>query len=186
MTPTTVSSEVRKIRRVMELVGALHRLDYQCLRLTCTVAWGIAPAPVWLGNIVPVSCTRKSHGALLIDGDVTPRGARFLPHGSPHDLPTFSSRRLRNSPIWPWPRFVEQTVQECALTWLRLFPALAEEGRGADKPYADWYASLLAATAPGGLLVAAEDGEPIPPSLHVRGGYSPVDVFPWPPPGEGD
>jgi hypothetical protein len=186
MTTATLPPVVRKMRRVMELVGALHHLGYQRLRLTCHVVLGIAPTPIWLGNIVPVTCTRRSHGALLIDGAISPGGARFLPADSPHDLPTFSERRMINTAGWPWRRFVKQTPQECALSWLRLFPDLAEEGRGADKPYADWYATVLAATAPGGVLVAAESWLPVPTRIHVRCGPSPVETVPLPPPGEGD
>jgi hypothetical protein len=186
MTPSAVPVFVQKMRRVIELVGALHQLGYQRLRLTCTIALGIAPAPIWLGNIVPVTCTRRGHGALLIGGHVSPGGARFRPVGSPHDLPTFSARRLLSLGAWPWPGFLEQTLEESARAWLRLFPELGEEGRGPDKPYADWYATVLAATAPGGVLVAAYDWEPVPSHIRVDGGPSPVAEVPLPPPGEGD
>lgn len=184
MTPSALPPLVRKMRRVMELVAALHRLGYQRLRLTCQVALGIAPAPIWLGDIVPVTCTRRDHGALLIDADRTPRGNRFLPEGTPHGPPTFSSRRMP-IPDYPWPHFLEQTPEECARTWVSAYPALAEEGHGMDKPYADWFATALTATEPGGILVARYDWGLALDHVRVDYGPSEVDSVPLPPPGEG-
>jgi hypothetical protein len=186
MTTFSLSLQIRSIRRVMELVGALHQLGYQRLRLTCTISYYVAPGPIWLGNIVPVTCTRRSHGALLITGETSPGGARFLPDRTPHDLPTFSARRMGYSAHWPWPMFVEQAPEEGARHWLGLFPDLGKEGYGADKAYADWYAAMMAATAPSGVLVAMSSGEEVPTSMYVTGGPSSVERFPLPPPGEGN
>ena len=102
--------------------------------------------------------------------------------GNPNDFPMFTSRRF-SRPDYPWPGFVSQALEECAAQWLELYPALAAEGRGSDPAYTEWYAAMLTATAPTGLLAAAHYWEPPPGYMYVMCGPAGVDRFPLPPPG---
>jgi hypothetical protein len=174
----------------MELVGALHRKGYGRLRLACS--WENAgPAPVWFGDIVPVTYIRPEHGARLADWRTVPylceRMHRYLEAertgiGNPNDLPMFTSRRFGH-PGYPWPNFRQQTLEQCAEDWLSLYRNLAAEGVGADPEYVAWYARMLAVTAPTGVIAAACYWEEPPGYLYVSQGPSGVDRVPLPPPG---
>lgn len=178
-----------RTRRVMELVGWLHRRGYGRLRLACS--WEHAgPAPVWFGDIAPVSYIRRDHGALLAqeamalylsarDPSHDPQaGVRLL-----NDQPMFSSRRF-GLPAYPWPNFLRQAPEQCVEEWLSRYPALAEAGRGEDKDYAEWYAEMLRVTGPTGLLAASVYWEALPGHMYVSCGPAGVEQVPLPPPGE--
>jgi hypothetical protein len=187
---SAVSEKAMSIRRVMELVAALHCQGYGRLRLACS--WENAgPAPVWFGDIVPVACIQREHGARLADWRTAPylreRMPRYLEDertgiGNANDLPMFTSRRF-GRPGYPWPNFLHQTREQSAEEWLSLYPNLAAEGVGADPEYVAWYARMLEATAPTGVIAATRYWEEPPGYLYVSQGPSGVDRVPLPPPG---
>jgi hypothetical protein len=167
----------------MEVVGALHRAGYGRLRLACS--WENAgPAPVWFGDVLPVAHFSTEHGAVLVTNPEAERRADEPTNAlMPNALPMFSSRRCR-TPDYPWPGFAAQTPDEAAAEWVRRYPAYADAGRGSDPPYEAWYAAMLAATAPTGLLAAKRCFAPLGPRMIVDCGPPGVTDFERPPPGE--
>jgi hypothetical protein len=83
-----------------------------------------------------------------------------------------------------WPDAGEDSPRQLAEKFLARFPALAEAGRGMDKPYADWYAEMLRATEPDGVPYAYASWD-LPTDRLPVGGTSAEIVVALPPPGEG-
>jgi hypothetical protein len=172
-------------RKWIELVGVLHRLGYGRLRLACS--WENAgPAPVWFGDIAPVTYFRADHGAILARHPFPEKVAAAWRNILPNDAPMFSSRRCGSMfPNHPWAGFGLEPVEKAAERWLAVFPALAAEGLGDDSAYVAWYARMLEATAPTGLIAASRFWEPSPGFMYVSCGPAGVDRFDLPPPGAG-
>jgi hypothetical protein len=169
-------------RRIIEMVGVLHRLGYGRLRLACS--WENAgPAPVWFGAIAAVGYFRRDHGALLARNPLPENNDLARRNRNPNDAPMFTSRRF-SRPDYPWPGFLRATPEQLADKWLGLYPQLAVEGRGEDPDYVTWYARMLELTAPTGLIAAACYWEPLPGYMYVSCGPVGVDRIPLPPPGE--
>ena len=155
----------KKTRRVMELLGDLHLLGLERLRLAAF--WDDGPAPFWRGFITPVTNIRRDHGGIISSAD----GAAV-----------FSSRHF-SVPNAPWPHMLEQSVRESAETFIELYPEVAGSGRGNDREYVEWYAAMLRATAPTGLVAAYVYWEPPPSHMLVSCGPKDVTIG-LPPPGE--
>lgn len=170
------------VRRAMELVGVLHRRGYGRLRLSCHLE-NAGPAPVWFGDIAPVTYFRRDHGAILARHPFPDKVEEAERRITPNDWPMFSERRLAR-PDYPWPGYHRQTAEEAAESWLGLYPGLAAEGLRDDPAYTDWYARMLAATAPTGLVMVSRYLEPPPGYMYVSCGPPGVDRFELPPPGE--
>src|SRR3954471_12720603 len=169
-------------RRWIEMVGALHRLGYGRLRLACS--WENAgPAPVWFGDVAPGSYFRPDHGAILARHPFPEKVRAAWEAVLPNDAPMFSSRRCGSRPDHPWPGFLNGTAEAAAGRWGGLYPQLAAEGMGEDAPYVAWYARMLRATSPTGLIAAYYYWEPPPGYLYVSCGPGGVDRFDLPPPG---
>jgi|GEM_PF-2271899 hypothetical protein len=167
----------------MELVGALHRAGYGRLRLACS--WEHAgPAPVWFGDVLSVAYFSTVHGAVLVTNpEAERRSGEPTSALMPNALPMFSSRRCR-TPDYPWIGFGAQTPDEAAAEWVRLYPTFADAGRGSDPLYEAWYAAMLVATAPTGLIAVAPFLKPPGPRMYVSCGPPGVSDFERPPPGE--
>jgi hypothetical protein len=103
----------------------------------------------------------------------------------PNAAPMFSSRRCAR-PFHPWPGFMDGPLEETAARWLLLYPDLASEGIGEDAPYVAWYARMLQATSPTGLIAAYCYWESPPGYLYVSCGPEGIDRFELPPPGQAD
>lgn len=162
-----------KTRRIIEMVGGLHRLGYGRIRLACS--WVDAgPAPVWFGDIAPVDYFRRDHGALL---------ARTPPPEYDAMGSHFRCRWFRQ-PDYPWPGFLCAAPEQSAEIWLARYPRLATEGLGSDPEYTEWYEQMLFVTAPTGLIAAACYWEPPPDYMYVFCGPPGVERFPLPPPGK--
>jgi hypothetical protein len=170
-----------KTRRIIEMVGALHRLGYGRLRLACS--WEDAgPAPVWFGTIAPVNCFHQDHGAILARNPLAAAAELSMGNVRPNLVPMFKSRHFSVADE-PWPGFLQATLEEAAKTWLARFPDLAAEGLGLDSEYVGWYERMLDATAPMGILAASCYWEPLPGFMFVSCGPQGVDRFTLPPPG---
>jgi DNA-binding transcriptional ArsR family regulator len=150
-------------RRVLVMVQELHRRGYEQLR----VAPGISPSGLhWRCSIVPVDWVRRDHGALAVGGGVlaacygSGQGARFF----------------------DWPDAEHDAPVALAGKFLDRFPDIASRGRGSDPEYARWYAGMLRATAPDGLIYAYADWDLPEDHIPVLGCTSEVKI-PLPPPG---
>jgi hypothetical protein len=185
--PYRIYSDRRKgigTRRWIEMVGALHRLGYGRLRLACS--WENAgPAPVWFGDIAPGIYFRRDHGAIFARHPFPEKVDAAMAAILPNAAPMFSSRRCAR-PLHPWPGFMGGPLEETATRWLSLYPELAAEGIGEDAPYVAWYARMLQATSPTGLIAAYCYWESPPGYMYVSCGPEGIDRFELPPPGQAD
>lgn len=151
-------------RRVLVMVQELHRRGYERLR----AAPGLSPSGLhWRCSVVPAGRVRRDHGALAVDG-----GGTEARYDSSHGARFFDWRDAESdSPVALAGKFLER------------FPGLAAEGAGADPDYARWYAGMLRATAPDGLIYAYADWDL--PEDHIPALGCTADVkVPLPPPGE--
>ena len=156
-------------RRWIEMLGALHRLGYGRLRLACS--WEeAAQYAVWFGTIAPRRYFRADHGAILAR-DPCPEKPVFFPN----DWPMFSSRRFAGQTDYPWPGFRDNSPDQAAKEWLSHYPRLAVEGMGEDEAYAHWFARMLEATAPSGLIGAYHCHRGDPPDFMLVEHHVPDD-----------
>jgi DNA-binding transcriptional ArsR family regulator len=149
-------------RSVLMMVRELHRLGYERLR----VAPGLSPSGLyWRCSVVPVSRVRRDHGAMAVDGLAaryeSGQGARFFDWEDAE----------RDAPVALADKFLER------------FPDVAVQGKGGDPEYARWYARMLRATDPDGLIYAYADWELPGDHLPALGCTADVKI-PLPPPGE--
>ena len=173
------------IRRWIELVGELHRLGYERLRLAPSIE-DAGPAPIWFGEIAPVNYFRKDHGAVLAQHPFPLKVQEALRGANPNAYPMFTSRWC-NGPDYPWPGFLNAPITECAEQWISKYAKLAIEGEGADAEYATWYTRMLETTSPTGLITAYYYWVPeLPNYMYVTHGPNGCDRFPLPPPGTVD
>ena len=153
-------------RRVLMMAQKLHRRGYEKLR----VAPGLSPSGLyWRCSIVPVGLVRRDHGAMAIDdGEIAAR------YGSGQGAEYFGWKDAEHDPPAAMAdKFVER------------FPDLAAQGRGSDPEYVHWYAGMMRATAPHGLIYAYADWDLPDDHLPVLGCTADVRV-PMPPAGEAD
>ncbi len=100
----------------------------------------------------------------------------------PKNFPRFKSRHFGH-PDFPWPGFLSAPPEQSAERCLAYYPQVAAEGRGLDPEYTEWFARMLEATAPTGLIAAACYWEAPPGYMYVSHGPAGIDSFPLPPPG---
>jgi DNA-binding transcriptional ArsR family regulator len=153
-------------RRVLVMVQELHRRGHERLR----IAPGISPSGLhWRCSIIPVDRVRRDHGALAVGGGdlaacySSGQGARFF----------------------DWPDAEQDAPVALAGKFLDRFPDLASRGRGSDPEYARWYAGMLRATTPDGLIYAYADWDLPEDHIPVLGCTSEVKI-PLPPPGSAE
>jgi hypothetical protein len=132
--------------------------------------------------VAPGSYFRRDHGAILARHPYPERERIAWETVRPNDAPMFSERRC-GRPDHPWPGFLVESAEAAAGRWVELYPQLAAEGVGEDGPYVAWYARMLLATAPTGLIAAYRYWEPPPGHMYVSCGPIGVDRFELPPPG---
>ena len=147
-----------KTRRVIEMVGALHRLGYGRLRLACS--WEDGPAPWWCGTIAPGGCFREDHRAILAQDSAEANRESLRKHVGPTALPMFKNRHFIGLER-PWPGFLDATLDEVANKWMAIYPQVALAGLGLDSDDVAWYKRMLDATAPTARL-RSNDGHGLP------------------------
>jgi DNA-binding transcriptional ArsR family regulator len=153
-------------RRVLMMVQDLHRRGYERLR----VAPGLSPSGLhWRCSIVPVGCIRRDHGALTVGED----GSAAL------------YRSGQGAKFFKWADAADDSPVALAGKLLERFPDLASKGRGSDPGYAHWYAEMLRATAPYGLIYAYADWDLPDDHIPALGCTAEVKI-PLPPPGTAD
>jgi len=128
----------------MQMVGHLHRMGYQRLRLNP----GIAPSGIfWRCNVQPVD----DKGFYLF---------RVEELDLEGDSSYSSSERTE---FFGWPDAENNTPEQLAVKFIERFPKRAEFGLGVDEDYAAWYADMLEKTAPTGLIYDYADYYMPPP-----------------------
>jgi hypothetical protein len=152
-------------RRLLLMVRELHRRGYERLRASP----GLSPSGChWRFFVTPVSNIRCSHGARVWN-----HGGAVAFYTSAHGAHCFG-----------WPDASGDSPVELATKFLDRCAELCASAHGPDEAYARWYAEMLEATEPDGLIYAYADWElPIDrlPFLS-RAGHVHVHV-PLPPPG---
>lgn len=124
--------------RVLEMVGELHRMGYQRLR----IAPGMAATGLdWRCAITHVGNILRSHGAMLLDFS---RETALYSTGSKDEC-------------FEWADARDDSPRELAGKFLERFPEIARLGRGEDQPYADWYAGMLELARRGACPSAYDD-----------------------------
>lgn len=175
-------TRVRGMRRWIEMVGALHRLGYGRLRLAGS--WENAgPGPVWFGIIAPGAFFQQEHGGILARYPLPEQLRAACEAMRVNDVPMFTSRRASNR-NYPWPGFLDGSLDTAAVQWVERYPQLAAEGVGQDESYVGWYDRMLLATGPAGVIAACSYGDESPPGYtYVSCGPEGVDEFELQPPG---
>ena len=141
----------RRAVRVMAMVGELHKLGYQQLRIVP----GVAPSGMyWRCNITPASNILKSNGAL-------PRDFQDAAFYSTADENVF----------FGWTDATHASARALAGLFLERQPRLAERGHGQDWSYAGWYVQMLGLAEQGWLPIAYQDGhtDPVPGFMATTG-----------------
>jgi len=147
------------------MLHELQRRGYERFR----VAPGMSPSGLhWRFSVTPVTNIRRSHGALPCDFS-GPQG--FYSTG-------------QTAPCFGWTDAAEDSPEVLAAKFLDRFPELCRSGHGPDRDYALWYAEMLRATEPAGLIYAYADWD-LPEDRLPTFGNSQEEWIPMPPPGEG-
>lgn len=147
-------------RRLLHMVGELHAMGYECLR----IAPSVAPSGLfWRLSICAADNTLPEHGAEIHDFD---RAAHYSSGGE---------RRY-----FDWTDAADDAPRQLAEKFVARFPILAEQGKGSDPDYVRWYLDMLRMTEPDGLMYAYADWDS--PKDHLGIFYGSKDVkIPLPP-----
>ena len=148
----------------MEMVGHLHRMGYERLRLDPGIA---ASGFFWRCHVLPV---REDGRRIRIDDVLDEEGDS-----------SYSSSQ--GDKFFGWTDAGNDTPQQLAVKLIERFPKRAQLGLGTDEEYAGWYARMLEQTAPMGIIYGYADY-----TLPAHGGMGvinlPEDMFiPMPPNG---
>jgi hypothetical protein len=135
-------------RRLMQMVGHLHRIGYQRLRLNP----GIAPSGFfWRCHVRPVN----TEGVYLVRIEELDLEAEA----------SYSSSE--KTEFFGWPDAANDTPEQLAAKFVERFPIRAALGFGADEEYAAWYADMMEKTAPAGLIFDYADYDLPPDRVSV-------------------
>ena len=139
LSPETVT-EAKNARQVFLMVGELHKLGYEGLQVTPYLS---PSGCYWRCCIVPVSMTRRDHGARLANDD------------DYESLPKYSSADEDN--YFGWRNMKPKTPVILARRFIVVFPQFAEQGHHPDPAYVRWFTGMLELTAPVGVVSAFGD-----------------------------
>lgn len=114
---------IRQSQRVIRMVGELHRMGFQKLRIM-PYEYPLA----YRVSVGPVSIFSKKNGANIVD----PIDGTFAGYSS-----------ASGSAYFDWPDATRDNARELAEKFIARFPAVAEQGGGRDWRYAGWLAELL-------------------------------------------
>jgi hypothetical protein len=156
-------------RHLLVAVGEMHALGFQLVRVVPHLADSPGGGRWWCW-LVPATMTSTGHGATF---------AELPPPRKDGPFPWFPYDARWQSVPFPAP------PDETAAQVLELYPQLAAQARGADEPYARWYAEMLQQTEPKGLIIGSHyaDGIQPPPAdvLRVVAGPGASQTVPPPP-----
>ena len=154
-------------RKVLLMVGELHRQGYQRLR----IAPGLSPnGEHWRCAVTPVTNILIKHGARWVDPE----------HLSAHYTTGDGAK------YFGWSYAANLDVAKLAKRFVDEFPLIAGAGQGSDCGYAGWYQEMLGLTQPDLLPVAYREEANCPNDrLLTVGPQGEGKSIPLPPPGEG-
>lgn len=157
-------------RRILLMVGELHRMGFQGLR---------APAyeyPLaWRCPVVPASWTFKEHGGMC---EVHHPALESLLHQASHKH-IYSSASGQRPFEWTHCEFA--SPGDLARRFIADRSEVAFAGWGPDEEYVAWLANALERTRPNGIYLAF--GEFLEPTDSLYTLMAPVRALPLPPPG---
>lgn len=135
----------RTYRKVMQMIGALHEMGFQRLRMYPTMA----PSGVyWRCPVGPSSVARPEHGAIMLDQFYDSSLVALYSSGSSAEYFGIAGERLS-------PRALGKE-------FVRRHPAIASASSGSDWAYAGWFQEMLRLTRPRLFPFALADWE-LPP-----------------------
>jgi hypothetical protein len=150
-------------RKVLCMVLELHRTGFQRLR----IAPGMSGSGLhWRCAVTAAANVRRDVGASV---------ARF------REIAVRYTSGMGDR-YFGWADAAGDSPRQLAEKFVARFPELVAEGRGPDKPYADWYAEMMRLTEPSGLVYAYADWEMPTDGLPI---INMPGTVPMPPPGEG-
>ena len=153
-------------RKVLLMVGELHRRGYQRLR----IAPGLSPeGEHWRCSITPITNISTKHGARLIDWE----------HLAAHYTSAAGAK------YFDWSYAANLDPGRLATRFCEEFPLIVAAGQGSDWAYAGWYQEMLGLTHPNLLPIAYREGGCPQDRLLAVGPRCEGVVIPLPPPGEG-
>src|SRR4051812_34848560 len=118
-------STLRRAHRVLRMVGELHKLGYQRLRISP----GMSPSGMhW-------RCVVTARGNTL-----TSNGTRMF---RDEDRCCARYTSASGNEYFGWTDARDATARQLADVFIERFPELAAAGRGDDWPYAGWYVKVL-------------------------------------------
>lgn len=139
---TVLESIVRRGLRVLRMVGELHALGYQRVRIMP----GWAPSGMyWRCSVTSAQRIAANHGAYMAEHQ----------RWEPPEVATYSTGQ--DNEYWGWADARNATASRLAQLFLERFPQICEEGRGQDWAYAGWYLHMLSAARTGALPVAYKE-----------------------------
>jgi hypothetical protein len=153
-------------RRLLLMLRELHRRGYERLRAVT----GLSPSGChWRLWITPATglvgpgqgsdfMARQNQGVAVGDWVV------YINDGNMACYSTGSSAEAAQR-CFGWTDAAEDSPCQLAEKFIERFPTVVAEGKGSDADYAHWYASMIEATEPEGLIFMYADWEM--PSDHI-------------------
>jgi hypothetical protein len=126
------------------MVRELHEMGYERVRIMP----GLSPSGChWRATVAPASRFYRENGARCHLWGADDRVDKSLPRYT----------TAQGSRYFGWTDAADDSPQQLAKKFLERFPAIASVGRGDDPEYVRWYADMLDATHPDGLIYAVAD-----------------------------
>jgi hypothetical protein len=157
-------------RRVLEMVGELHRMGYERLRAP---AYEYASG-AWRCPVVPAAWTLKEHGGLFANNGLNLDWISEATYtGAAGQLALIQDHAPANIEF--------ATPRDLAEEFIRVRPRIAFAGWGPDPRYAKWFQSTLKLLGPHGLYYSF--AEMMSPRDSLYAVFSTVESVKLPPPG---
>src|SRR5262245_16019110 len=126
-------------RRLLVMLRELHRMGYERLRAVT----GFSPSGCyWRVAITPATNVRPR-----------PVGGRLGDYGE--DVAHYTSGQ--GAHCFGWEDAAEDTPRQLADKFIERLPGIVAQGKGSDSDYARWYAGMIEATEPDGLIFMYAD-----------------------------
>jgi hypothetical protein len=140
---------IRRAVRVLAMVGELHKLGYQRLRVMPAMSSSGVHWRCWIG---PANFFYRNHGAIL-----APKFQMSLDNELQTKTPIAAYTTADENQYFGWQDAKTDNARSLADKFIRRFCALADSGKGWDYRYAGWYEHLLGLAEAGWLPVVLRD-----------------------------
>lgn len=163
-------------RRVLEMVGELHRMGYEQLRACCYLyALG-----TWRCAVVPAAWTFREHGGMFRCPH-REDGSPFSHAGLNHT--TYTSATEQGQPFDSYfvPDVEFASPRQMAEAFVVHRPLVSYTGRGPDPEYVRWFRGAMDTLRPIGVYYAFAEGQEAGDRLYTA--HTDVEALPLPPPG---